>query len=206
MDTVTPWYVPVARAVVALVAAAVVTFSADHSASVGYVTFGFFAVITGGILGFASLRSTGRGVVPVVTRVQSAVSLGAGIISLATLTAGLPLFVLLVAATAAITGFLELYLGLRFRGVDRSTRDWTFIGALTAVLAVVVVLVPPGFVQPFSGPDGVRGELTASVIIIGVLGAYWVVFGVYLVIAGLSLKWAPPSQSPTEATTESVSP
>jgi hypothetical protein len=41
-------------------------------------------------------------------------------------------------------------------------------------------------------------ELTASVIIVGLLGAYWIVIGIYLVIAGLSLKW---SAEPADRTT-----
>jgi len=54
----------------------------------------------------------------------------------------------------------------------------------------VVLVVPGDYNQPFTGPDGIERALTASVILVGVLGAYGAVLGVYLVIAGLSLKWA----------------
>lgn len=187
----TPWYVPVARAVPALALAVVITFTADHSAALGYLTFGIFAVIAGAILAASALRLASRGVTRTVTLAQGLITVLAGVVSLALPGGGLPFFVFLLTAFAAITGMLELYLGLRSRGRDRSARDWIFIGALTALLAVAVLLVPPEFQQAFSGPDGVARELTASVIIVGALGAYWAIFGVFLVIAGLSLKWAP---------------
>lgn len=190
MEAVTPWYVPVARAVPALALSVVVAFTPDHSAPLGYVTFGIFAVVTGAILAASGLRLGAHGVTRSVTIAQGLVSVLAGVVALSLPAGGLPFFVFLLSAFAAITGFLELYLGLRSRGRDQSARDWVFVGALTAVLAVVVLLVPPEFQQVFSGPDNVERQLTASVIIVGALGAYWAIVGVYLVIAGLSLKWA----------------
>jgi uncharacterized membrane protein HdeD (DUF308 family) len=190
VDAVTPWYVPVARAIPAIVLAAVVTFSSDHSAPLGYITFGVFAVVAGAILVASALRLSARGVVRSVTLAQGVVSALAGIVALVLPAGGLPFFVFLVSAFAAITGFLELYLGLRSRRSVSSARDWIFVGGLTAVLAVVLLLVPPGFTQSFTGPDGVERQLTASIIVVGVLGAYWAIVGVYLVIAGLSLKWS----------------
>ncbi len=191
MEAATPWYVPLARAVPALVLAAVITFSSDHSAPLGLVTFGVYAVVTGAVLAAAALRLGARGVTRSVTFAQGILSVLAGVVSLAVPAAGLPFFVFLLTAFAAITGFLELYLGLRSRGRSGSSRDWVFVGALTALLAIVVLLVPPDFTQSFTGPDGVLRVLTASVIVVGALGAYWAILGVYLVIAGLSLKWAP---------------
>jgi uncharacterized membrane protein HdeD (DUF308 family) len=190
VEAATPWYVPVARAVPALALAVVVAFTADHSASLGYLTFGTFAAVTGAILAASGLRLGVRGVTRSVTVAQGLVSVLSGIVALSLPAGGLPFFVFLLSAFAAITGFLELYLGLRSRGQDQSARDWIFVGALTAVLAVVVLLVPPEFRQAFTGPDSIERELTASVIIVGALGAYWAILGVYLVIAGLSLKWA----------------
>lgn len=191
MEAVTPWYVPVARAVPALALAVVITFTADHSTSLGYLTFGIFAAVAGAILTASALRLASRGVSRTVTFVQGILTIVAGVVALSLPAGGLPFFVFLVTAFAAITGFLELYLGLRGRGRDRSARDWIFVGALTAVLAIAILLVPPEFQQSFTGPDNVARELTASVIIVGALGAYWAILGVYLVIAGLSLKWAP---------------
>lgn len=207
MDAVTAWYVPVARAVPALALAAVVTFTADHSAALGLLTFGLFATVSGAILTAFALRSPAHGVTRALTLTQGLLTLAAGIAALALPNGGLPYFLFLLTTFAAITGFLELYLGLRSRrrsshapdldgaagSVDRapsSSRDWVFVGALTALLALVVLFVPPEFSQAFTGPDGVERQLTASVIVVGALGAYWAIIGVYLVIAGLSLKWS----------------
>lgn len=190
MEAATPWYVPLARAVPALVLAAVITFTADHSAPLGLLTFGIYAAVTGAVLTASALRLASTGIVRGVTLAQGLLSLIAGVVSLALPAGGLPFFVFLLTAFAAITGFLELYLGLRSRGKSGSSRDWVFAGALTALLAIVVLLVPPSFSQSFTGPDGVERALTASVIVVGALGAYWAILGVYLVIAGLSLRWA----------------
>lgn len=197
-DPATPWSLPFARALPALVLGAVVTFSADHSASLGLLSLGLFASITGIILIGSALRLGSRGIVRSVTLAQGVVSAAVGVGSLALTSGGLPFLVFMATTFAAITGLLELYLGLRGRrrsgrsradGPD-SARDWLFVGALTTALAIVALLVPPGFSQPFTGPDGVTRELTASVVLVGILGAYWVIVGVYLVIAGLSIRWS----------------
>lgn len=190
----TDWYVPLGRAITALVLAGVVTFSADHSAPLGLTTFGIFGVVSGGIITALALRAT-PGTTRTLHITQGVVTVVAGAASLTLTGAGLPYFVLLLTAFAAVTGFLELYLGLRGRRTEGSARDWIFAGGLTVLLAIVVLLVPPGFVQSFEGPDGVVRQLTASVIVVGVLGAYWAILGIYLVIAALSLKWLPQTQA-----------
>ncbi len=183
-----------ARAIPALVLAVVVTFSADHSAPLGLLTFGLFGAASGAVITVFALRA-GSGTVRTVQLVQGVITVIAGIVSLVMINGGLPFFLFLLSTFAAVTGFLELYLGLRGRGKDRSARDWIFVGALTALLAVVVMLVPPGFTQSFTGPDDIERQLTASVIVVGVLGAYFAILGIYLMIAGLSLKWAPDNEA-----------
>jgi len=136
------------------------------------------------------LRSPVRGIERGIGIMQGAIALLVGIASLAS-PHSLSLFILLLTVFAVVTGFLELYLGLRVRKSSTAGRDHIFVGALTVLLALVVLLIPADFVQPFTGPDGVARELTASIIIVGVLGAYWAILGVYLVIAGLSLKSVP---------------
>lgn len=194
----TSWYAPLSRAIPALVLAGVVTFSADHSPALGLITFGIFAAATGAVIMAFAIRSP-AGTARVLQLTQGVVTLVAGIVSLAMIAGGLPFFVLVLTAFAVVTGFLELYLGLRSRRTDRSARDWIFTGGLTVLLAIIVLLVPPGFVQTFEGPDGVVRELTASVIVVGTLGAYWAILGIYLVIAALSLKWAPDDTATPKA-------
>jgi uncharacterized membrane protein HdeD (DUF308 family) len=197
-DAATAWYIPIARAVLALALAVVITFSADHSASLGLVTFGVFGLVSGAVTLLAAVRS--RGAVPRgVLFVHAAVAILAGLASIAVPRAGLPFLVFVVTVFAVVTGFLELYLGLRGRRVERSAKDRIFLGGLTIVLAIALLLVPPGFAQSFTGPDGVARQLTASVVVVGLLGAYWAVAGIYLVIAGLSLRWGSESSHDTDA-------
>lgn len=186
----TAWYVPLARAIPALILAVVITFSADHSSRLGLVTLASYTLIVGAVLLTASVLSTHRGIGRNLTITQGVLSIATAIAAFIASNGGQAYFVFLLTAFAAITGFIELYLGLRSRGRDASSRDWVFVGSLTALLALVVLLVPPGFSQPFTGPDGIDRELTASIVVVGLLGAYWAILGVYLVIAALSLKWS----------------
>jgi uncharacterized membrane protein HdeD (DUF308 family) len=192
---VTDWYPPLGRAIPALALAVVITFSADHSARLGLTTFGAFAVVSG--LATAALlwrsRSTTAGRVQLV---QSGLSVVAGVAALALTGGGLPYLVFLLTFWAAVTGVLEFWLGLRRRRVDRAARDWMFAGGLTAVFAVAVLLVPPELSQPVTGAGGFESTLTASIVVVGLLGAYAAILGVFLVIGALSLKWAPAPPAP----------
>ncbi|WP_341953265.1 DUF308 domain-containing protein [Salinibacterium sp. TMP30] len=190
LPTSTAWYVPLARAIPALALAIVVTFSADHSARLGLVTLASFTLVAGAVLVTASVISPHKGVSRNLWITQGVVTVATAIAAFVATGGGQAYFVFLLTAFAAITGFIELYLGLRSRGRDASSRDWVFVGALTALLALIVLLVPPGFSQPYTGPDGIDRELTASIVVVGLLGAYWAILGVYLVIAAFSLKWS----------------
>jgi uncharacterized membrane protein HdeD (DUF308 family) len=196
---------------VAAAAALAVTFSADHSTSLGYLLFGLFAALSAAVVIIASVFGSETRVVRTFHLAQGAVMLVTGAIALLVPGGGLPFLIFLVALFAIASGFLELYLGVRGRRRDSAWRDAVFLGALSVGLAVVVLLVPPGFSQAFTGPDNVPRQLTASVIIVGLLGAYWAVCAVYLVIAGLSLRWsasvAPESSTaPTPAPRERSTP
>jgi len=192
-----PWVL--LRALPALVVAAVITFNADHSARLGFVTFGSLALVSGAVVLVGSVRALPQGIVRLCLAVQGAVGIVLGAIALFSTEAGLPFLILLVSAFGVLTGFLELYSGLRSRGRSDSARDWLFAGALTVLFAVVVLVVPADYSQPFTGPDGVERALTASIVLVGLLGAYGAILGVYLVIAGLSLKWAPRTVAATAA-------
>jgi uncharacterized membrane protein HdeD (DUF308 family) len=191
-----PWVL--LRALPAAVVAVVITFTADHSTGLGFVAFGALALVSGlavSVGAFAALPASLRP----FAFVQGVLGVVAGAVALAFTGAGLPFLIFLVGSWAVLTGFLEVYQGLRSRGRLDSARDWIFGGVLTVVFAVVVLLIPADFSQPFTGPDGVDRALTASVVIVGVIGAYGAVLAVYLVIAGLSLKWADRSVAATAA-------
>ncbi len=197
------WGLVLARAVVAAIAAIVITFSADHSADFGLAVFGVFALATGAVLIAGARSAVAPGIHRTIFFVQGIVGLVAGIAALSLAWLGLPLFILLVSSWAAITGFLELYLGLRSRGRIEHARDWVFAGAFTALFAIVTILIPADFSQAYTGPDDIERFLTAAVIIVGALGAYGAILGIYLVIAALSLRWA--TKAPLAAAVEGSS-
>lgn len=190
------WPVPIARAIPAAALALAVTFSADHSARFGLVVFGCFGVLAGIVLGVASWRRLRTsGVLPHFLA-QAVVTTLAGILALIARDGGTSDLLLILTVFAAITGVLELYSGLRSRRRFVAAGDWIAVGAFTAVAAVALVLIPSGYAQPFTGPDHVARVLDASVVAVGLLGAYAAIVTVYLVIAGLSAKWGPQSADP----------
>ena len=186
------WTVPVARAIVAFVPAAVITFNADHSAEFGLLVFGAFAVVSGLVTGMLSWSRITDRTDRNIFAIQGAVGVLAGALALALHAAGgLGFFLYIVSVWAAVTGFLELYPGIRVRGRGQVARDWLVVGALTAVLALVYLLLPPH-----------------AVVAVGLLGAYLVITGVYLVIAGVSLSSAPADaqRDPASSSTDSDTP
>ena len=191
------WVAMLARAATAIGVAIIITFTADHSASFGFRMFGAFAILTGTVLLLSGLRAADARAYLVA---QGALGIVAGLVAVLSPSAGLPFLLFLVSVWAALTGFLELYLGLRARRRAAASRtdgsagtiakDRLFIGALTALLAVAVLLVPSDYNLPYMGADEVQRFLTASVIVVGALGAYCAIMGVYLVIGAMSLRWA----------------
>lgn len=191
------WTVPIGRALAALVAAVIITFAADHSPQLGLVVFGGFAILSGIIVAVACFSTLPAGVLRTLFTISGLVSAILGILALLLQLGGLGWFLLLVSAWAALTGFIELYAGLRARRRHAAARDWLSMGVLTAILALVFLVIPPDIAQHFTGPDGVARSLTSSVILVGIFGAYCAILCVYLAIGGFSLKWG--TQKPAEA-------
>lgn len=168
------WVVPAVRAVVALAATAVITFTRDaHTAEFGLIVFGVFAILDG--LATAILSVTGglRGNTRTLFIVQGAIGVIAGVLALTLMSSGLGLYLYLVTVWAALTGFLELYNGIRNRGRDAAARDWLITGALTAVLAIAFLLIP-----------------VDALLSIGLFGAWAVIVGVFQGIGAVSLRSA----------------
>jgi hypothetical protein len=197
------WLLVIARAIPAIVIAAVITFSADHSIVFGLTVFAAFAVSSGIIVATAGPRALYSRWFVVVAVIQGSVGIAAGVVAGALAvwwpetTVGN--FILLVLSYAAITGLLELYAGLRSRGLFVASRDWVFAGTITALFAVSLVLIPLELRIPVRGQHGIEGFLTAPIVAVGLLGAYCALIAVYLVIAGLSLKWAPTTNAAVAA-------
>ncbi len=166
------WVVPVVRGLLALVPAAVITFSQNHAPELGLVVFGAWAIVSGLVVGASSLRLVADRGIRSLFLINAVVTVAAGLLAV-TVPGGLPFLLYLVSVWAAVTGFVELFAGLRARRRTAAARDWIAAGGFTAVLAIVFLLLPPD-----------------SVTAVGLLGGYFVILGVYLVIGGLSLKWA----------------
>ncbi|SFR67158.1 Uncharacterized membrane protein HdeD, DUF308 family [Agromyces sp. CF514] len=173
------WVVPVVRGLLALVPAVVITFSQDHSAAFGLKAFGVWAVVSGLVVGALALRKLEDRGIRSLFAINAVVTVVAGLLAL-TVPGGLPFLLFLVSAWAAVTGFVELYAGLRGRGRTAAARDWIVGGAFTAILAIVFLLLPPD-----------------TVTAVGLIGGYLVVLGVYLLIGGFSLKWAEAADAQT---------
>lgn len=175
--------VQLARALMAAVAALMITFSPDHSAAIGLSVFGGFAIVTSLVLIVAAII-----VHPAGQRWPS-VLMGAITLVLG-MAASIPawrtdaLFFVLVITWAALTGIVELIAGIRSRGQDGS-RDAITIGALGLLLAVLLLIVPVGFVQDYA-VEGHAMSLTGIIIGVGLFGGYAAIVAVFLGIAGLA--------------------
>ncbi|MEO8907609.1 MAG: DUF308 domain-containing protein [Microbacteriaceae bacterium] len=167
------WLVPLGRAAAALIVGAIITFNPNHSAVIGLTVFGAFALVSGLVTGAGALALADRVVRPLFLA-QGAFGVVAGVAALVLGLggSGLGVFLFVVSVWAALTGFSELYCGLRVRGTLIAGRDWLVVGVLTAVLAIVFLLIPAD-----------------AVLAVGLFGAYAVVIGVYLAIGAFTIKW-----------------
>lgn len=177
------WVVPAVRALVALAAAAVITFTRDaHTATFGLIVFGVFALLDGLATGALTAVLGARGLTRTLFIIQGAVGVVAGVLALSLSGSGLGLYLYIVTVWAALTGFLELYNGLRSRSTEAAARDWLITGALTAVLALVLLFVPAD-----------------AVLAIGLFGAWAVIVGVFQGIGAASLRSSARSEEARRA-------
>jgi uncharacterized membrane protein HdeD (DUF308 family) len=201
------WPVAIFRAIPAAALGLVITFAADHSARFGLIVFGAFGIVSGlVIVATAWLRLSESRVRPFFVS-QGVITIVAGVVALIAQNGGVGYLFLILTVFAAITGFLELYSGLRSRGRFVGSGDWIAVGVFTAVAALVFLFIPPSYTQTFTGPDGVARVLDSAVVVVGLLGAYGAIVAVYLLIGGLSAKWGtrsvrPSVVAPTESETK----
>ena len=182
------WVVPALRAIAALAVGFAITFTPAHSATFGLVAFGLFAVVAGAILLAGSLGQRSDRSSRGLFLTQGVVTALAGIASLVLAGGGVHYFVFVVSAWAIVTGALELVSGIRARARLAAARDWTILGGLTLILAVAFLVVPPDYSQSLGGIEQIKGQLTASVILVGIFGAWAVVAGVLLGISAVSAR------------------
>ncbi len=187
-----PWGVLILRAIPSAIVALVITFSADHSTTLGFVAVGAWALVTAIVLAFGAMR----GQLSRSTFVAHAALLAAGgVAALVLFAQPVAVLLFLVSTLLGVTGLLELVGGIVLRRASEA-HDRIFVGGVTVATAIAVLLIPADYNQVISIPDKVVPPLTASVIVVGLFGAYCAIVAVYLVIAGLSSKWAPDPASP----------
>ena len=183
-----PWILTAGRAVLALALGLVITFTSGHTATLGLVAFGVFAVISGLLLLGAYIGRRAPVAARTPFRAAGLVSVVAGIAALVVPGGGIGYFVWVLSGWAIVTGALELVSGIRFRRTGVAWTDWITVGALTVILGIVTLVIPPDISQPFSGEKGVEGLLTSPIILVGMLGAWAVITGVLQAIAAASPK------------------
>ncbi|WP_308798021.1 HdeD family acid-resistance protein [Agromyces silvae] len=166
------WSVPVVRGALAIVPAVVITFSQDHSPTLGLAVFGVWAVVSGLFTGAMSIRLIDDRLIRALFAANGLLTAIAGVLALI-MPPSVAFLVVLVISWAAVTGIVELIAGLRARGRASASRDWVTVGAATALAAIVFLIFP-----------------LDAVSIVGLLGAYLVIVGVLLMIGGFSLKWS----------------
>lgn len=176
------WLGPVVRAVPAAIVGLIITFTANHSPTLGLVMLGVFGLGSALLLALSSV-TMGAGEPLRSLQLGLAIIGGvAGTLALAVVTvmgAGLAMLLLVLGGYAVVSGGLELVWGIRHRGRSLFARDAIVIGAATLALAIVLALV---------------GD---SVSAVGFFGAYAIMLAIFLLIAGFSLKWSTPMKEST---------
>jgi len=200
------WVYLIARAVPAALVAAFITFSANHSVGIGWVAFLMLALVTGTVV-VAGAAQSPTGFTRIAQVAQAFVLMLGAVVALLVgvvfRSDNVATFTVTTAAVFALSGGLELAAGIRARGTTAVARDWIFLGGLSVAFALAIVLIPVDYSQAITIPGKDVPNLTASVVVVGTLGAYAAIAAVYLVIAGLSLKWAKHPEP--HATVESAS-
>ena len=212
------WPYAIGRSAACAALAIAITFSQDHSARFGLGAVALFALASS-IVGFFFVRSAARmfppariliaqGVVSAATALLAGalfVADSSGALTAGSTGAGIRSLLVVLAGWAAITGSLEVFLGLRSRGRHPGAADWLAVGAFTMVAALIFVLLPPDFSRAFTGEQDVSGVLDSAIITVGLFGAYAAVCAVFLVIAAVSAKWTTDVPELTSPATESDS-
>lgn len=170
------------RALIAAVAAAIVTFAQDRSGDFALIVFLAFAIATLVVLVVDMVL---RGLTPVRGALALAYALGI-LLVVALPGAADARFHLALLIWAAAAGIVELVAGLVQRG-SADARDRLTVGALTCVLAIVTLLVSPAYtLDYFVEEAGQSFTLTGTIIGVGLFGGWAAIVAVYLGIGALS--------------------
>lgn len=204
-----PRHIQLARAAIAAIAAAMVTFTPDHSAPTGLAVFSGFTTTTGLVFlaGAWLVPATGRRTVPIVL---GAFSLLAGMVSGVAAWRTTTMLFAAVIVWALAMGLVEGIDGWRRmrraspRSTDRTdARDALVVGAVTLALGAGLLLVNSRYALHYVIPEAGRSfTLTGTAIAVGIFGAYAAVVAVYLGIAGFSPRPARDPEADEAETSE----
>jgi len=170
------------RALVAAIAAAIVTFAQDRSGDFALIVFLAFAIATLVVL-VVDMILRGFG----AARWALVLAYALGIFLVVALPGAADArFHLALLIWAAAAGIVELVSGLVQRG-SADARDRMTVGVLTCVLAIVTLLVSPAYsLDYFVEEAGQSFTLTGTIIGVGLFGGWAAIVAVYLGIGALS--------------------
>ena len=161
------------RASTLLAAGLAIAFTAGHTAQFGLITFGVMALVSSVTLGVlavgleSSTRARGLHIW------QALVSLVVGALAVGLSTSGTLFLLWVIVLWSLLVGVSELFAGLRLPAGSALRQDWIVQGTMTVLLALVVL-----------------SQSADSVAVVGFVGAWAMILGVYLAIAGFSARWA----------------
>jgi uncharacterized membrane protein HdeD (DUF308 family) len=104
---------------------------------------------------------------------QSLVSLVVGALAVGLSTTGTLFLLWVIVLWSLLVGVAEAFAGLRLPSGSALRQDWIVQGTMTVLLALVVL-----------------SQSADSVAVVGFVGAWAMILGVYLAIAGFSARWA----------------
>lgn len=194
------WISPAARALVSAAVAAVITFSAVHDARLGLGALAAVAIVPPVVE--LAVRRGGTGGserVSLLVRLIAGVVAGLGAIVAAIVLPGIQVFVYLACGWALVTGAAEGAAAIVARRRGRPF-DGLIPGIVTVALGLGVLLVPVNLRQETRLDNGAVAYLDASVVVVGLFGAYAAVMAVYLAISAASSRAGSGSRAAAGAT------
>jgi len=172
-STLPYFVVALVRAGILLIFGVLIAFTQQNTSIFGLLALGIFLVVYGLSLGVLILGMGEPAQARGLHGWQALVSLVVGLMVLALHQAGIVFLLWAIVLWAFLSGVAEIFSGWRMPAGHGLRKDWIAQGGMTVVLAVVVVLQPAD-----------------SVAVVGFLGAWAIIQGVYASIAGLSSRFA----------------
>jgi uncharacterized membrane protein HdeD (DUF308 family) len=166
------WWLAILRGVIAIVFGVVAFLWPGSTLFALVLLFGFYALADGLIAVAAGLTHTKDSPRWWVFLLEGLVGIAAGVATLVWPGVTTLVLIAMIAAWAILTGILEIAAAIRLRRAV--TNEWRLAagGLLSVALGVALILQP----------------LTGSLVIIWIVGAYALIFGVMWILLGLRLR------------------